>query len=388
MENVFRKYGVVLLACVSLNISGAFAGESDTAKTDADIAKTRSIMAQIFSSLTTVLPLSFDRAEYSSAANREKILNELKKLNDSTKTLVSHIQAFDGSYGFIAKSMSHDLRDVYNWYQKGSYSESAYLLQQVTENCSSCHMKLPDPGHAPKLEQFFNDVNVAKFSPPERARLQVALRQFDAAIKTWEDLFSTSKKPAELLVMDAITEYLKVMIRVKSDPDRALKTVTALSQRKELPKFLVRETAAWKKSLGKLKSELTQKGSEIKRAEKILKTAQRSMDYPMDRTGLVDYIVASSLLNRRINDGKTTSSEKAEAYYYLGVTEALIGRNAWITQVDYYYEAAVRAAPKSKYAALAYEALEQQVMMEYSGSSGLDVPDDIRANLEELRALR
>ena len=108
----------------------------------------------------------------------------------------------------------------------------------------------------------------------------------------------------------------------------------------------------------------------------------------MDRTGLVDYIVASSLLNRRLSDGKTSAAEKAKAYYYLGQTEALIGRNAWISQVDYFYEAAIRSAPKTKYATLAFDALEQQLLMEYTGSGGLDMPDDIKANLESLRSIR
>ena len=370
-------YNQVLLA------DDVIASENDVA-----IAKTRSIMDQIFSSLTNVLPLSFDRVEYANPANRDKIATDLKKLNDSTTALVSHVQKFDGSYGFIATSMAHDIKDVYSWYQKGSYSESAYLLQQITENCTSCHMKLPDPGHAPHLDQFFKNVSIAKLDPPERARLQVALRQIDAALQTWEEWFASSSKPAELLVMDAMTEYLKVAIRVKSDPNRALKKVVELSKRKSLPHFLIRETAAWVKSLTKLKSELTKTGNEIKRASKIILSAQKTMEFPMDRSGLIDYMVASSLLNRRINDGKTTAQERAEAYYYLGLTEMLIGRNVWITQVDYYFEAAIRAAPRTKYAMLALDGLEQQVMMEYSGSGGFDIPDDIRIKLEQLRALR
>lgn len=350
-------------------------------------AKTRSIMDQIFASLTTVLPISMDRDEYANPANRDKILAELKKMNDSTKSLVDHTKKFEGSYGFIAKSMARDIRDTYNWYKKGSHSESRYLLHQVSENCVSCHLKLPDPGHAPKMDQFFKEATIAKLPPPERARLQVALRQFDEALKTWEGMFTTHGKPGELFAMDALSEYLKVAIRVKSEPKRAEKTLTALNKRADLPRFMQREVKAWITSLIKLGPEVTKTGNELNRAAKIIQTARLSMDYPLDRTGLVDFIVASSLLNRTLNNEKISKEDQSQAYYLLGLTETLIGRSTWLTQTDYYFEAAARIAPKSKYARLAFDALEQQILLEYSGSGGINIPDDIRANLEELRAL-
>jgi hypothetical protein len=355
--------------------------------TPKDQAETRSIMAQIFSSLTTVLPLSMDSKEFNDPKNREKILTELRKMRDGTSSLVDHTKRFEGSYGFIAKSMSRDIKDIYNWYDKGATSESRYLLQQVSENCVSCHMKLPDPGHAPKMDHFFKDVAVAKLSAPEKARLQVALRQFDDALATWEDMFKTWPKPNELFAMDTLPEYLKVVIRVKGDTKRGFNALDGLSKRADLPKFMTREVTAWKGSLQRLSGDMSKTGNELARAEKIVNNARRAMEYPMDRTGMVDYIVASGLLNRFLQDKAIKADKTSEAYYLLGITESLIGRSTWLTQTDYYLEASVRAAPKTKSALKSFEALEQQILMEYSGSGGTNIPDDVLANLEELRGL-
>lgn len=360
------------------------ASESQTTK---EQAETRSIMAQIFSSLTTVLPYSLDSAQFSDPKNRDKILGELRKMRDSTSALVDHTKRYEGSYGFIAKSMSRDIKDIYTWYDKGATSESRYLLHQVSENCVSCHMKLPDPGHAPRMDHFFKDVSITKLPAPEKARLQVALRQFDEALATWEEMFKTWPKPSELFAMDALPEYLKVAIRVKNEPKRAQVTLEGLAKRSDLPKFMAREVDAWTVSLKKLSGEMAKKGNELGRAEKIVQSARRTMEYPMDRTGLVDYIVASGLLNRFMQEKSIKLDQKAEAYYLLGITESLIGRSTWLTQTDYYFEAAVRAAPKSKFALKAFDALEQQILMEYSGSGGTHIPDDVQANLEELRGL-
>jgi hypothetical protein len=350
-------------------------------------AETRAIMAQIFSSLTSVLPLSMDTKEFTDPKNRDKILGDLRKMRDGTSSLVDHTKRFEGSYGFIAKSMSRDIKDIYHWYEKGAISESRYLLQQVTENCVSCHMKLPDPGHAPKMDHFFKDVAVAKLSAPEKARLQVALRQFDDALNTWEDMFRAWPKPSELFAMDTLPEYLKVVIRVKGDMKRALGTLDGLIKRNDLPKFMSREITTWRSSLTKLSGELAKSGQELTRASKMIQNARRTMDYPMDRSGLVDYITASALLNKFMDQKALTAQQTSEGYYLLGVTEALIGRSTWLTQTDYYFEAAVRASPKSASAFKAFDALEQQILMEYSGSGGTNIPEDIQANLEELRGL-
>ena len=183
-----RIHGLILVIFVSAHSQLGMATETTPEKQQ---AATRSIMAKIFSSLTTVLPLSMNGKEFSDPKNRDKILAELRNMRDGTNALVDHTKSLDGSYEFIAKSMSRDIKDIYNWYDKGATSESRYLLQQVSENCISCHMKLPDPGHAPRMDHFFKEVSVSKLSPPEKARLQIALRQFDDALVTWEDMFKT-----------------------------------------------------------------------------------------------------------------------------------------------------------------------------------------------------
>jgi tetratricopeptide (TPR) repeat protein len=238
------------------------------------------------------------------------------------------------------------------------------------------------------MDQFFKNVAITKLSAPEKARLQVALRQFDEALATWEDMFKSWPKPSELFAIDALPEYLKVAIRVKGDAKRASAALDQLTKRGDLPKFMEREASAWKTSLQRLRPEIQRKGQELERANRIIQTAKRTMEYPMDRTGLVDYIVASSLLNQYLSQNKLVKADKtAEAYYLLGITESLIGRSTWLTQTDYYYEAAVRTAPKSKIASKAFDALEQQLLMEYSGSGGTHIPEDVQANLDELRGL-
>lgn len=386
-SSLSSKYSSLCIAAFGILVTVNSSCYAANSSAETQQSATRSIMAQLFSSLTNVLPLSMNGNEFSDPKNKERITNDLRKMRDGTSALVEHTKKFEGSYGFIAKSMARDIKDIYNWYEKGATSEARYLLHQVSENCVSCHMKLPDPGHAPKMDHFFKDLAVNKLSPPEKARLQVALRQFDDALITWESMFKTWPKPSELFAMDTLPEYLKVVLRVKGDPKRALSTLEQLSKRSDLPTFMTREVATWIRSLKKLGGEFKKNGNELTRAEKIIQNARLSMEYPMDRTALIDFIVASGLLNRYMQAKNLSAENTARAYYLLGLTESLIGRSTWLTQTDYYLEASVRSAPKSKVALKALDALEQQILMEYSGSGGTNIPDDIQANLDELRNL-
>lgn len=350
------------------------------------VVETRSIMSQLFASLTAVLPYAMKYSDFSDPSHRDEILSELKKMNDSTQSLGQHVKRLDSSYEFIAKSMSRDINDSYNRYKRGSYAEANYLLQQLSENCISCHMKVPDPGHAPKVDVFFKNVRIAELDPAGRAKLQVALRQFDDALVTWEKMFSDYKSSGVFYEMDALTEYLKVLLRVKMDLPRARKTLAQIAAKPSIPQFAKREVQSWTNSLTFLEPKLKGAKNRLTLAKSIVKGAQRNMDYPMDRAGFVEYVVASGLLSQFLAEGHSPK-ERAEAYYYLGTTESLIGRSVWIPQTAFYFESAIRTAPHSAMAAKAFDSLEQQTTLEYSGSQGLDLPDDVRLNLEELRKL-
>jgi hypothetical protein len=375
------------LLFASMSLAAETPKAVDSKSEEAKTVEARSIMSPLFSSLTRVMPLSMSYDEFSSPKNQEKIKADLKIMSDSSAALIEHAKKMHSSYAFIAESMARDTRDILSWYEKGSFQESKYLLHQLSENCISCHAKLKDPGHAPPMENFFKDVNIAQLSPAEKARLQVALRQFDEALTTWETLIETWPRPGELIAMDALNEYLKVAIRVKWDAKRPLKTLDKLAARTQLPRFMTKDIHSWRASLVKLGPELDKKSNGVKRGSSIIRAAQKRMEYPLDRSGLVDFIVASALLNRELSSTKLTPNEESEALYMLGITETLIGRSAWLTQTDYFMEAAIRISPKSKFAAMAYDALEHHILLEYSGSGGIHVPDDIQRNLETLRKM-
>lgn len=362
--------------------------------------QTRARMDKIFGALVGVLPLSLNGAEYEKPANREMVLGKLKDLSDESQQLEAHAGNNDRTFAFIAGSLAKDARDIYRWYARGSYGESRYLLHNLTENCIACHSRLPETKGFPAATTFFKDVNVSGLPLMERAQLQMATRQFDAALNTYEELFKSAEtRTSEIIMMDGFVDYLKICVRVKQDINRPIPVLEAMRKRTDLPKFAAIQIDQWVASLKRLAKRRDKSGTELQVARKLINDAQRSSEFRMDRGRLVDYIYASRLLNSYVGakdpgmSGATEGKNKgirndlAEAYYLLGVTESMIGRSYWLSQTEFYLETAVRTAPHSRFAEKAYALLEEQVVVEFSGSAGTNVPDDMQKTLDDLRRL-
>lgn len=360
--------------------------------TTSNSQKTQVQMDKIFAALTSVLPLSLNGEEYEKPANRKRIEQSLKSLSDEAAKLQAHAAGQDRTFAFISSSLAKDAQDIYRWYSRGSYGESRYLLHNLTENCIACHSRLPSGKMFPAAAGFFKDINISSLPLVEQAQLQMATRQFDAAMKSYESIFKSPEiHTSEIIMMDGFVDYLKLSIRVKKDLKRPVPVLGGMLKRADLPRFVSLQISQWIRSLDRLAKVSVKSGSELTVARGIISRAQKSSEYPMDRSQLVDFIFASRLLNTYVQEkdvpGKKSRLDLAEAYYLLGLTESLIGRSYWLSQTDFYLETAVRSAPKSRFAEKAYALLEEQVLVEYSGSGGTDIPADMQKTLDELWGL-
>jgi len=175
-----------------------------------------------------------------------------------------------------------------------------------------------------------------------------------------------------------------VVVRVQNDPERALRTFSALAKRKDLPAALRENVGAWIASLRALQGR-SFAGPPLALARKLIAEAQDSSRYPDDRSALVIYLAASGLLNRFTTTPGVSSAELGEACYLQGVIESRIGRSFWLSQTEFYLEQAILLAPQSAFANDAFDLLEEFLISGYTGSEGADVPPELRARLDDLK---
>ncbi len=109
--------------------------------------------------------------------------------------------------------------------------------------------------------------------------------------------------------------------------------------------------------------------------------------FPEDRAPLVHFIAASAILQRYIDIHPEQDRDLAEAFYELGLVEARIGRNYWVSEAPFLLERAIRIAPEQPFALEAYRRLENEVLMQYEGSDEEDIDPEEQRRLGELRVL-
>jgi hypothetical protein len=360
-------------------------------------AETRAVMDPIFGALRTVLPYSLSPERFRDPANRDTIAAGLATLGARAGDLARHGRTREASFAFLSGSLANDARELQKTFDEGRSEEARFRFRELIDTCVACHSRLPSDTSFPLGERLVKSLDAQGLPLEERARLEVATRQFDAALASYEALFaSPDALPVDFDIMGELDDYLEISIRVKNDLERPIRTLETLSQREDTPQGLREDLRSWVLSLRQISKRDFSKAS-LAEARHQVSEAESFDPIDGDRRALIHYLAASSLLHRLIAEprfaaaaagkGGPETAELAEAYVLLGTIEARVGRALWPWQAESLLETAIRLQPRTPLAQRAYALLDEFVTAGYSGTGGTQIPEDERAKLEELRVL-
>lgn len=345
--------------------------------------ETRLIMRQLYQSIVTLLPLAVDTKVFRAPENRAKIQTALDTFAANGEVLGKHVAGWEATAGSLGRHLARDTGEIQETFAEGRLDRTAFLLRQVTENCVACHSRLPSSQDSPVSDDFVESPTLAALPPRSQATLLLATRRFDDALTTIEGMLS-SPDINPVLLLGPLTDYLTVTVRVKGDLARPIPVLEAFAARPDLWQQLRSDVTTWVTTLRAVDPAVLESGDLASARSRI--EAAMLADMTSSRAGLAELVVASAILHRYISEQRGDGRDLAEAYYLLGVTEAQVGRNYWVTEADYYLSKAIRLAPREPFARDAYALLEAETRLSYEGTEE-ELPADERARLAELRAL-
>jgi hypothetical protein len=332
---------------------------------DPEPSSVAAAMQRIFASLQLLLPASLDSAEFRDPARATEIRSALAEISTSAFAVAEHASSGDQGVGYLGRSLGAEARATASLFERGAFESAQFSILQMTEYCVECHSRSPAGSDSLLSKGFISKERFAALGPEDRARVQLATRDFDAGLDTLERLFASREVQPQQL-RGALTSYLVISIRVKRNFERPAATLRGFAERPDLPAYLRLDVLRWVDALGSLSRRArSSPPPRIEDAAEVLSEARDLMRFPSDRQALVHYIVATALL-QRVLENPATDAKKARAYYLLGLAELRIGRSYWLGLSEFLLETAIRLDPGGDAARQAYALIEEETLYTYS----------------------
>lgn len=344
-------------------------------------------MWNAFEAISYLLPVSL-RGRNIAAEDRSLIQEQVDYLLVSSDALADHGKVRETEFGLLAYSFDKSVKRVQSAFEDERYMDAYFSLSDMTQNCVSCHSRLPDQSDYLLGQKLFARMDTEQLHQDEIAQLYVATRQFDNALRKFEDIIlGPDSDPVDLDLDGIWIDYLQIGLVVKQDVERVRSTLHEFLQRDSLPLYIRGHVENWLESLDKLSADL--KGvPALDRARALFGEATAMTLVPAGRERAVHDIVVSSMLRRLLaSDALADPVAISESYYLLGVVALRTLRlKPAVPEMELLLASAVRASPDSVFAERAYLLLEEFSYADYLefGTGSVPNPDE---DIRELREL-
>ncbi|MDH3215992.1 MAG: hypothetical protein OEN01_06825 [Candidatus Krumholzibacteria bacterium] len=382
-----RRWAGLRRLALSAISTAVLANTALAAPEEPEQTTTQATMRGIFVALSTAYTYSLDPDAFADPANRQRIAEVLHALATNTSGLEDHGGGLDASFDYLRRSLSRDAHDAARRFEQGNYIGSRFVLSKITENCVTCHTKLPTKRQFDLGAAFVETADIKKLQPTARVNIEIATRQFDAALETYEEILRSPDTTADDLALFGVFEsYLKIALGALDDTQHPVRAFEEFAERTDMPKNLMSSLEHWIETLNALDLHNVEVG-ELDAARGMVEHAVVDTRSGADRSQLVDFVAATTLLHRYLSTSPDDDLDVAEAYYLLGVAESYISRSYWLSETEFLLEKAIRRAPGSEVAKKAYAFLDEYTRSGYRVTPARAVSPERQANLDELRQL-
>jgi hypothetical protein len=349
----------------------------------------RPTMQQLLLHMQSLRPFMVSEEKFQDQANEEKIKEHLDQLVTIIKG-VKHDSIMKAPGLVISKKVLEEhLSETDRIFTVGNKSYARWALNSTFGICVSCHTQAPAASKNWDLvgfSDFGNDFDHAEFL--------FAARDFDRALALFDkviDEYPDNKiKVSEL--EDAVERKVAIFARVKRDFKAGTVSMERSQKNKKLPQSLKKNLIAWE-GLFRQESKMSIPDPKTAKDDDIRKFVAKEMkrglwDSLIDASNprLVTNLTVSGILYEYLNLNPSTQI-KPEIYYWLALCDRALQNNFFFSLADLYLKECITQFPKSQIAESCYKEFEINTVLSYSGSGGINVPDEVKSELRGLRQL-
>ncbi len=336
-------------------------------------------MQRAFSAFQELQPFLYQRGRFADPAHEKKISELISKLaqNFHSVETLNEVRA-EPAFTSTLQVLNEMLHDSLYRFREGKKEYALWRLRTASTYCVTCHTRF-------ETKQDFFDPSLIpnNLTAFERGEFLLATRQFEKAAEAFlEAAISPQSAP---LRMHALRLWLLIYVRVRPDPAEAMKTLERITLAIKPIQSEREEIDDWHNSLAEWLKESPAKRTNLELAEALIERGIHSENILEGRRGTVDLLRATALLHKTLEKNDLPTAERARSLYLLGLAYRQLPLFFANELPEMLLEQCIREAPGTLDAKRAFRLYEEIVTLGYTGSSGINLPDDVRLQLQELR---
>lgn len=345
-------------------------------------------MQALSQALSRLLPVVSSRSKFNDPKNQATIDEDTQRLRSLAHSLkTGNTPNADPTLRMMSTLFGEDLDRALEGLRGGNRDYARQILKDTTSYCIQCHTQT---NNGPDFPHLNLSIDTNQLTSLEQAEFFAATRQFTPALEAYERVLADKSlaKTDPFAWEQAARSALAIVVRVKNDPKETSNLLARIEAHPTLPETTKRSVRVWKKSVRDWSKEpkqpLKSTDDVMKKAESLILLAQKNQEFPLDHSQDILYFRASSLLHDLLSSPDRSAELTAKTLYWAGMaSEATRDMNFW-TLHETYYEQCIRVQPHTKQAELCFKKLKESITIGYSGSSGTQIPPDVKRRLETL----
>lgn len=345
------------------------------------------IMYEFLGEIMRLQPFMTSESAFTDSKNSKEISARLKNLADISSRLPHSKRLNSSGFSISADAVRDHLLKLKETFATQKLPQKRFarmMLLATLDGCSSCHSQVPGN----RTPQWKFKENELQGSELQKAEFLFAVRHYDEALLRYNKIIRAydPKHGHSSELGTALRRKLSILTRSKQNPAEAEKSLTSDLRNTTWPKTTRAEVQDWVSALKKI----TPPKSGLQSAEALEALASSTLPSlltPQARGksgSQVMFLYVSGLIFQFIN---THSEEELTPglLYWLAICDLQLNRSFFFNFADAYLKECIVRFRKSPVARKCFAELEATTLDAYTGSAGVNLPDEVRKDLEKYR---
>lgn len=344
-------------------------------------------MNKVFIALSDLIPFVSDRSRFMEKKNEAIILEKITQMQKAFKGARHDTLLKEDLFAPSYKLVNENIDDSLSAFKKGKKDYAHWRLREITSLCLDCHTRLPE-SYASSFQNGALTLDKSKYEGLYNLGIaQMIVRRYSDAKATFtQDIEQRLLKKEVKDLNLPFKEILVIETKVLNQPGNLIAPFEYYLSKKDLPEEMKTDLKKWITRLKYWSTNpvLKKMPSNDKEMSKFIKNEvhplkKRNYDRELD----VDLLMVSGILSHYLFF-HPNSKLAPEMSYWLGRSEKFLKRENFFGSGDLFLKQCIRRYPKDPVARECFNEYKESVEFDFSGSGGVDIPEDVQNELKEL----